>query len=169
MECKSHENMRECNRAVACRHCPDLIDRRKKEMIKIPHTGEHRLEHAKEGDAGYDITSAMDGIVYAGGSQAFKTGLKMAIPRGYVGMVVSRSGLSFRHSIEVGAGVIDSGYRGEIMINLHNLGALSFPVKKGDRIAQVLILKHEDPDFEMVEELPADTERGESGFGHTGV
>jgi dUTP pyrophosphatase len=92
----------------------------------------------------------------------------MAIPPGYVGKVVSRSGLSFKHDIEVGAGVIDSGYRGMNRINLHNHGDYPVVVERGDRIAQIIILKHETPEWVSVESLD-ESERGEMGFGHTGL
>jgi len=136
--------------------------------MKIPYIGPYPLKPAKEGDAGYDIASNETKTVYRFNSAIFSTGLYMAIPPGYVGKVVSRSGLSFKNRIEVGAGVIDSGYRGEIKIHLHNLGDRGFNVKKGDRIAQIIILKHESPLFELVESLYK-TERGPEGFGHTGV
>lgn len=136
--------------------------------MKISYIGPYPLVQAKPGDAGYDITSNETKTVYGRDSRSFSTGLSVAIPEGYVGKVVSRSGLSFKHGIEVGAGVIDSGYRGEIRIHLHNLGDRPVEIKKGDRIAQLLILKHESPVFELVEALD-DTERGQNGFGHTGV
>lgn len=136
--------------------------------MKIPYIGPYPLVQAKEGDAGYDIASNEDKRLYAGTSAKFSTGLSMAIPKGYVGKVVSRSGLSFKHNLEVGAGVIDSGYRGEIQIHLYNHGSAAVDIEKGDRIAQIIIIKHESPVFDLVSDLDS-TERGKNGFGHTGV
>jgi len=136
--------------------------------MKIPYIGPYPLVQAKEFDAGYDITSNETKVAHQYSSTKFSTGLSMAIPPGYVGKVVSRSGLSFKHCIEVGAGVIDSGYRGEIKIHLHNFGDRPVVINKGDRIAQIIILKHETPVFELVESLD-ETDRGANGFGHTGI
>lgn len=136
--------------------------------MKIKYIGPYPLVQAKPGDAGYDITSNETKVILSRHSEQFDTGLFMAIPPGYVGKVVSRSGLSFKHNLEVGAGIIDSGYRGEIRINLHNHGDYPVGIKKGDRIAQIIIIKHESPVFELVGSLD-ETERGANGFGHTGL
>lgn len=136
--------------------------------MKIKYIGPYPLIQAKSCDAGYDITSNETKTILSRHSQQFDTGLFMAIPPGYVGKVVSRSGLSFKNSLEVGAGVIDSGYRGEIRIHLYNHGDYPIGIKKGDRIAQIIIIKHESPAFELVKSLDK-TERGNNGFGHTGL
>lgn len=136
--------------------------------MKISYIGPYPLIQAKPGDAGYDIASDEDGRILPLSSKIFSTGLYMAIPTGYVGKVVSRSGLSFKHDLEVGAGIIDSGYRGEIKIHLYNYGLYVVDVDKGDRIAQIIIQKHESPVFELVDSLD-ETERGANGFGHTGL
>lgn len=136
--------------------------------MKIPYISPYPLVRAKEGDAGFDIASAETKTIIPRHSAQFDTGLFMAIPAGYVGKVVSRSGLSFKHNLEVGAGVIDSGYRGEIRINLHNHGDYPIVVEKGDRIAQIIILKHETPEWTPVDSLD-ETDRGANGFGHTGT
>ena len=133
----------------------------------IPFKGPFRPERSTQGAAGYDIRTIEDATIYPGSSYRFRTGLHMAIPSGYVGLVEPRSGLSFRHSIENGAGVIDSDYRGEIQIHLYNHGLEPVKVQRGDRIAQLLIQKHEEPQFIEVESLE-DTERGTGGFGSTG-
>jgi dUTP pyrophosphatase len=136
--------------------------------MKIKYISPFPLKQAKPGDAGYDISSMETKRIDPGKSRHFDTGLYMEIPIGYVGKIVSRSGLSFKHNLEVGAGLIDSGYRGEIRINLYNHGKESVLVNKGDRIAQIIIIKHETPEFELVKSLE-DSERGVNGFGHTGV
>jgi dUTP pyrophosphatase len=137
-------------------------------VIKIKYRSPFKLEHAKPGDAGYDISCDKGGVVWGKSSTKFTTGLYLAIPAGYVGKIVSRSGLSFNHGIEVGAGTIDSGYRGEVKIHLHNLSTDKVVFLPGDRIAQLIIIKHEDPWFELSEDL-GETERNEGGFGHTGI
>jgi dUTP pyrophosphatase len=136
--------------------------------MEINYISPFPLLQAKPGDAGYDICSNETKCLSPNDSAQFDTGLFMAIPTGYVGKIVSRSGLSFRHNIEVGAGLIDSGYRGEIRINLHNFGIERVKINKGERIAQIIILKHESPDFVLVKSLD-ETERGNGGFGHTGT
>lgn len=92
----------------------------------------------------------------------------MAIPSGYYGRVAPRSGLAVKHFIDVGAGVIDEDYRGPLGVVLFNHGQNDFAVKKGDRIAQLLLEKIATPDIEVVEDLD-ETERGAGGFGSTGI
>ena len=98
------------------------------------------------------------------------TGIFIEIPEGYEAQVRARSGLAIKHGISLvnGIGTIDSDYRGEIKVILINLGDKDFTINNGDRIAQMVFIKHERPDFELVEEL-GDTIRGAGGFGHTGV
>ncbi len=98
------------------------------------------------------------------------TGIFIEIPEGYEAQVRARSGLAIKHGISLvnGIGTIDSDYRGEIKVILINLGDKDFTVNNGDRIAQMVFIKHERPEFELVEEL-GDTARGAGGFGHTGV
>ena len=94
------------------------------------------------GAAGADLCALTEGGVWPKESAHIRTGIALAIPQGYVGIVKSRSGLAFRHNIEVGAGVIDCDYRGEINILLHNHSKEGIPFKyaAGDRVAQLLIL-----------------------------
>lgn len=151
-----------------CKYCSDLIERRKNVGIKVKQTGE-MLSHAKLGDAGYDLRSTEDGIILAGERESFNTGMTIAIPEGYHGRITSRSGLAFKHGIFAVEGTIDAGYRGEVRVLLHNSSSENMRVKKGDRIAQIVFLKHEDPEFILVDILEDNTERGAGGFGHTGV
>lgn len=134
----------------------------------IKFIGPYTPQRATEGSAGYDIRTTEAATVYPDMSHKFKTGLRLAIPEGYVGIIEPRSGLSFKHSIENGAGIIDSDYRGEIKIHLYNHGNGTVFFAPGDRIAQLLIQKHETPIFELVDSLD-DTTRGNQGFGHTGL
>mgnify|MGYP000847429825 FL=1 len=98
------------------------------------------------------------------------TGLFLSIPKGYEGQIRGRSGLALKHGITLanGIGTIDSDYRGEIKIILINLGKEPFTINNGDRIAQLVLIKHEWIDFDLVGSLD-ETDRGEGGFGHTGV
>ncbi len=97
------------------------------------------------------------------------TGLALAIPSGYAGFVQPRSGLAFKHGIMVvnSPGLIDAGYRGEIRVSLYNSGSEPFLVGGGERIAQLVVQKVEEPAFAEVTELP-ESDRGEGGFGSSG-
>ncbi len=129
--------------------------------------GPYAPVRATSGSAGYDLQTMDSTTIYPGTSYKFNTGLQMAIPEGYVGLIHPRSGLSFKHSVENGAGVIDSDYRGIIRIHLYNFGGVPVKIEAGDKIAQMIIQKHEKPEFILVDSLD-DTERGSNGFGHTG-
>lgn len=102
------------------------------------------------------------------GRALISTGITVAIPSGCVGRIGSRSGLSVKHNIEVGAGWIDPDYRGEIMVELKNLGPDNFQVEQGARIAQLFVLMSADVDVDIVDFLPQ-TERSDGGFGSTGT
>lgn len=122
-------------------------------------------ERATDGAAGFDLY-ADDRIDLApGASMLVGTGIAMAIPQGWCGQVNPRSSMACKR-IRVGARVIDSDYRGEVMINLHNDGDQVFEIKAGDRIAQIIFLPIMT-DFVEVDDLDS-TERGEGGFGSTG-
>lgn len=120
-----------------------------------------------ENSAGYDIYSDESYILLPGERHTFDTGVAMAIPKGYVGLVMSRSGSAVKNGIEKGAGVIDSDYRGELKVLLYNHSDESYPICRGDRIAQMLIVPVFQEQPIIVEELDS-TERGEGGFGSTG-
>jgi dUTP pyrophosphatase len=129
--------------------------------------GEYAPQNAKKGDAGSDLRASEEITIPSKGRCLVPTGISMAIPSGYVGLIWPRSGLAVKHGIDSGAGVIDSGYRGEIRVLLFNHSDADFKVAKGDRIAQILIQKVETPQFVQVETLD-ETERGAGGFGSTG-
>jgi dUTP pyrophosphatase len=124
--------------------------------------------YANKGDAAFDLRSSESALLKAGEQRNFKTGVQVAIPEGYAGLVWDRSGLASKHGLHCLAGVIDSGYRGEISIVLKNLGKDDFLVGKNMRIAQMLIQPVVSAKIEEVEELD-ETERGEGGFGSTGL
>ncbi len=123
--------------------------------------------YAHIGDAGLDMYSNEVVVIKPGESVKVKTGISMEIPDGYVGLVWDKSGLSTNHKIKTLGGVIDSGYRGESLIGLINLGDTSYTIEKGHKVAQMLIQKIERVDVVEVEEL-TDTSRGVKGFGSTG-
>lgn len=126
--------------------------------------------YAKPGDAGCDLRSAEETLVPARGRVLVKTGVSIALPDGYVGLVHPRSGLAAKSGITVlnTPGTVDAGYRGEIMVTLYNSTDVDFPVARLDRIAQLVIQKFEKAEFIVVQKLP-ESERGEAGFGSTGV
>lgn len=133
------------------------------EDAKIP-------EYKSKGAAGMDICAAESVTLMRGEFKIVKTGLACAIPEGYEIQVRPRSGLACKSGVTVinTPGTIDSDYRGEIGVGLINLGETFIQINKGDRIAQLVVNKIEQPKIEVVEELD-ETERGAGGFGSTGV
>lgn len=132
-----------------------------------------RLDHqavlptrAHPDDAGLDLYSLEDVALSSRGGSVARTGVAMAIPRGHVGMVADRSSLG-KKGVKTAGGVIDAGYRGEIQIVLWNLTSEAIHLKKGERIAQLLIYPIATPAVREVTQLDA-TSRGERGFGSTG-
>ncbi len=119
-----------------------------------------------KGDAGLDVFSAVDCVLEAGAVKAIPTGIKMAIPDGYAGLVWDKSGISLK-GVHRLAGVIDSGYRGEVKVVLVNLGQEPFRIEKGMKIAQLLIQPIVEVKVIETDEL-GETLRGEEGFGSTG-
>jgi len=139
--------------------------------IKVKKTNEDAIipTYSKKGDAGMDLYSIKDYYIPARRVRLIETGLKVEIPEGYEGQIRPRSGLALNHGITVlnTPGTIDSGYRGEIGVILINHGIDSYNIKKGDKIAQIIFIKHETANLEEVTEL-SETERGIGSFGHTG-
>jgi len=123
--------------------------------------------YAHEGDAALDLRSAEEFVLKPLEKKLVKTGIKMAIPEGHAGLVWDRSGLAAKNGIHVLAGVIDSGYRGEICVVIINLGKEEFKVEKNSRIAQMLIQPVQTVKVIEAESLE-ETKRGEKGFGSTG-
>ena len=127
--------------------------------------------YAKPGDAGSDLRSRIDFELEPGERALVPTGVAIALPEGYVGLVHPRSGLATKNGITIvnAPGTVDSGYRGELMVTLLNTDKTkSFHVQRGDRIAQLIIQKYEHATFTVVDELEQ-TERGSSGFGSSGI
>ena len=127
-----------------------------------------RYQHA--GDAGLDLPSRIDYVLEPGERALIPTGIAIAIPGGYAGFVLPRSGLASRHGIALvnSPGLVDSGYRGEMAIIMINTDRREpFHIKRGDRIAQLVIQRVEEVKLARVDELD-NTSRGEGGFGSTG-
>jgi dUTP diphosphatase len=130
--------------------------------------------YAREGDAGADLVATADVVLRCrGGRAVVPTGVAVAIPSGYAGLVLPRSGLAARHGLTClnAPGLIDSGYRGEIQVVLVNHDPEhDYAVSRGDRVAQLVLIKVEQAAFELVGagELE-DSQRGSGGFGHTGT
>lgn len=120
------------------------------------------------GAAGYDLSSAKACVIPARGRLCVPTDLSIKLPPGTYGRVAPRSGLALKHAIDTGAGVIDEDYRGPVGVILFNHCDNDFEIKKGDRIAQLILERISTPEVLEVEELD-DTQRGAGGFGSTGV
>ncbi len=167
----THRTFLKCTR-------PILVGRNETEYarpvlkVKLLNEGARIPTKAHEGDAGYDLYASEDTILYK--SAVVSTGVAVSIPRGYYGRVASRSGLSFKENVEVGAGVVDSNFTSEILVHLYRHGPYidldsfyQLDIKKGDRIAQLIITPYASPEILVVGALD-ETERGEKGFGSSG-
>ena len=144
-------------------------------MIKINviNTGKQPLpQYATPQSAGMDLRANIDESVTLQPLERhlFPTGLRISLPEGYEAQVRPRSGLALKHGITVlnSPGTIDADYRGEVGVVLVNVSNEPFTVEPGERIAQMVIARHEQAEFILVEELDA-TERGEGGYGHSGT
>ncbi len=116
--------------------------------------------------AGYDLYSAYNCVIPKNGRQLIMTDIIIAIPKGCYGRIAPRSGLALRHSIDVGAGVIDRDYRGTIAVLLLNNSKDDFKISRGERVAQLII--ELTAETELIEAKLDVTQRGEDGFGSTG-
>ena len=147
-------------------------------MLRVPL---HQLDpdlplpgYAREGDAGADLIARVDTVLACGGGRAVvPTGVAVAIPVGYAGLVLPRSGLAARHGVTClnAPGLVDAGFRGEVQVVLVNHDPQrDYAVSRGDRIAQLVLVRVEEVDFELVaEDGLGPSERGGGGFGHTGT
>ena len=118
-------------------------------------------------DAGFDLYAISEQVIHPGNSAVFDTGVHMAIPEGYAGEVVGRSGLNINYDIICPKGTIDAGYTGNIKVKLYNLGKYNYTVHKGDKIAQLIIVPICRKELGEVDVLP-ETDRGDTGFGASG-
>lgn len=135
--------------------------------IEVIRNDSNQFLKAHKSDAAFDIITDKAGILHRESAALVSTGLRIKIPQGYVGILKSRSGLAVKHGIEVGAGVIDSGYTGEIKVWLRNFSIRDYRYDKGAKIAQMLILPVPDFQVEDVTKLK-ETDRGSKGFNSTG-
>lgn len=138
-------------------------------MIRI-HDDAILPAYAHPGDSGMDLYSIKDIDISPGDTVKIRTGLRIAVPRGYEAQVRSKSGLALTHKISVAdaPSTIDSGYRGEFFVMLRNGGTETYPVKKHQKIAQLVICPVLRAEIVEVEDLD-NTQRGENGFGSTGL
>lgn len=150
-----------------CRNFGDMI------QIKVVNRGHQKLpEYATPLSAGMDLRANVNEpiVLRPMERRLIPTGLHIALPEGYEAQIRPRSGLALKHGITVlnTPGTVDADYRGEVGVLLVNLSQEEFTVNDGERIAQMVIARHEQGQFLLVEELD-DTERGAGGYGHTGV
>jgi len=147
-------------------------------MLHVPlHQLDEELpapSYAREGDAGADLVATTDVLLPCrGGRAVVPTGVAIAIPAGYAGLVLPRSGLAARHGLTClnAPGLIDSGYRGEIRVILVNHDPeQDYTVSRGDRVAQLVLVKVEQAAFDLAGESGLEgSQRGAGGFGHTGT
>lgn len=124
-------------------------------------------KYQRVGDAALDLYAAEDKLLKPGIVNTVETGVAMEIPDGYVGNVRDRGGLAAKHAIHTLAGIFDSNYRGDITIVIINLGKKDYQIKKGERIAQMMIHKVEEIEVEEVKEL-SEANRGDNRFGSSG-
>lgn len=138
--------------------------------IKIKKIREDAIipKYIREGDAAMDLYSCEEIIIPPNERRIVGTGIAMALPPGYAGLVWDRGGCAAKYGLKTMGGVLDSNYRGELKIIMHNLSNESFKIEKGMRIAQMLVQAVEQGTFEIVEELD-DTIRGENRFNSSGL
>ncbi|WP_030014024.1 MULTISPECIES: dUTP diphosphatase [Micrococcales] len=139
--------------------------------VQILDPGIEAPRYSKDGDAGADLRAREDTVLAPGQRALIPTGVAIALPEGYVGLVHPRSGLAAKHGITIvnAPGTVDSGYRGELMVTLLNTDQNeTYEIQRGERIAQLVIQKYEHATFGIVDELPA-SDRGAAGFGSTGT
>ena len=135
--------------------------------VKLVNSDSIAPKRAYPGDAGLDVFSDEDTDIYFGQRKAIKSGICIQVPKGYYCQVAPKSGLAIKSGIDVLGGIIDFGYTAEILVILINHSKETFHVKKGNKIAQLIMKKIAVPTIEIVENLE-ETDRGSNGFGSTG-
>ncbi len=135
--------------------------------IKKLHSDAQIPAYAHKGDAGMDFFALERTLLKPGQRVAVKTGISIEIPDGYVGLFWDKSGISIKEGLKTLGGVIDAGYRGEILIGMTNLSSKEYVFEKGHKVAQLLIQKIESSQIDIVE-LLSETKRDIGGFGSTG-
>jgi dUTP pyrophosphatase len=135
--------------------------------VKKIHPAAKLPVYGHAGDAGFDLFACVDLDLGPGEVKAVPTGIKMAIPRGFVGLIWDKSGISLK-GVHKLAGVVDAGYRGEVQVVMINLGREAYAIKAGMKIAQMLVQPVHEIAIREADDLD-DTSRGEGGFGSTGL
>jgi dUTP pyrophosphatase len=123
--------------------------------------------YAKSGDAGFDLYARETVTLLPGKQTTIATGIAIEIPEGYVGLIWDKSGLATTFGLKTLGGVVDAGYRGEVMVGMINLSDQAYTFEAGHKVAQMIIQKFETVSFEMAEEL-SESERADTGFGSSG-
>ena len=136
-------------------------------QVKLNYKDAIKPSRGSDEAAGYDLYVYESGLLMPNETRLFDTGISIRVPEGTYGRIAPRSSVSKR-SILVNAGVIDRDYTGPVKVMLHNLSNDNFVIEKGNRIAQLILEKIATPEVELVDELD-DTERGDGGFGSTGI
>lgn len=138
-------------------------------ILKFKKLVDHAIipDYTYEHDIGLNLFSAENFILKVGQRHSYSTGVAMQMPEGHAALFWDRSGLSAKYGLKVLGGVIDPGYRGELLVTLVNLGDEDYSIRKGDRIAQMLVQKVENAKIEIVKELEK-SNREEKGFGSSG-
>ena len=136
-------------------------------QVKLNYKDAIKPSRGSDEAAGYDLYVYESGLLMPNETRLFDTGISIRVPEGTYGRIAPRSSVSKR-SILVNAGVIDRDYTGPVKVMLHNLSNDNFVIEKGNRIAQLIIEKISTPEVELVDELDH-TERGDGGFGSTGI
>jgi dUTP pyrophosphatase len=137
--------------------------------IQLVREGARAPERSRPGDAGYDLRCLEPVVLAPGGREKVPTGVAIALPSGFCGLVVPRSGLAARHGVMPTLGLIDPNFRGELAVTLLNTGGEPFRAEAGDRIAQLLLLPFWAPALAIVDELPpSPDDRGVDGWGSSG-
>ena len=130
------------------------------EFAKVPTRGSDQA-------AGYDLYSAVDQTIDRWNNSLIRTDIAIEVPEGTYGRIAPRSGLALKHRLDVGAGVVDRDYRGNVGVVLFNLSDTPYNVRRGDKVAQLVLEQIRTPEIQVVDSLDQ-TDRGEGGFGSTG-
>lgn len=146
------------------------LEDEKRDILQVAKLSEHAIipTRGSAKAAGYDLYSAYDYVIPARGKCLAKTDVQIKVPHGTYGRVAPRSGLAWKNHIDIGAGVVDEDYRGNVGVVMFNHSDSEFTIKAGDRIAQLVCEKISYPEIMVLETLD-ETERGEGGFGSTGT
>ena len=171
MDCELYKLKNECKEI--CKHrspCKLYVMKTEEGIVKVKRMNVNARLPSKgtKGSAGYDLAATQSAVVPAHGKCLVQTGLAISLPPGCYGRIAPRSGLAIKKFIDVGAGVIDADYRGELGVILFNFGEEDFIVNMGERIAQLIFEKIKTPQIKEVKSLE-ETRRGNRGYGSTGM